>query len=468
MLGSVAVMGAAFMSCSKDVAFDSEGVEKAAAEQLKAEYEANFVKKYGAIDPNQTWDFASMKATYSLPSTGNAARTRGGAVTVNGGKNGDMTIEKTVLDWMHTNMKAGDNNTKKGSPFYMVSQENSFTIVPIYQGQAGYYWELWMNIGGIETQIWKKGDIKYRTSKNSNTWLTPGGTGVPSDAYEVKAPKFTYTATKDAQMYFFLKVWTNGTGRGVSNYRLTSLDHMMLALGGIDKPAQVPTDNDVIIIGCEDNPVEDSSDNDYEDLVFMMYGKPAPPVNHVDEVDVSQTKRYMMEDLGATDDFDFNDIVVDVSNIYKKKVYYHYDNNHALVFDREEEIPGTRHQEAIVRAAGGTLEFTLEIGTNTITQWSKTPTYTATDMLNTGWNGTDIYYSGAESVLAKFAIEDNDWDPATNNIKVIVKGRGENDGVKTITFPRKGSAPMIIAVDPTNEWMPERRSVPYSWIKTDE
>ena len=185
-------------------------------------------------------------------------------------------------------------------------------------------------------------------------------------------------------------------------------------------------------------------------------------MNHVDEVEVTEGKRYMMEDLGADYDFDFNDVVVDVTNTYKKKVYYHYNNRHALVFDREEEIAGTRKQEAIVRAAGGTLNFTLTIGTKT---WTKSPKFTVTDMLNTGDNNTEINFNG---VLDRFIIDDNSWNPAENNISVTVQGRGANDGVKTITFPKKGSAPMIIAVDPTNEWMRERSSVPTDWFTTED
>ena len=457
MLGSMAIMGAAFTSCSKENLFDNE----AALEQQKVEYEASFVKKFGAIDPNQSWDFSSMRATYSLPSS-SAAGTRASelSVTVTGGKNGSMTIEKTVIDGIRTELTAGRNNKVKGSPFFMVTQETSFTIVPIFQGQAGYYWELYMNIGGVEQLIWQKGDIEYRTKANG-TWTKLGKSAkVPDNAVEVRSPKFTYTATKDVPMYFFLKVWTNGTGNGIANYRLTSLDQMMLAMDCIDKPAGVPADNTATIIGCEDNPVQNTSDNDYEDLVFMMYGKPAPPVNHVDEVEVSQGKRYMMEDLGADYDFDFNDVVVDVTNTYKKKVYYKYNENNAnaLVFDREEEIAGTRKQEAIIRAAGGTLDFTLQIGTKT---WTKKGKFTITDMLNTGWNNTEIDYNG---VLDRITIEDNSWNPDANNISVTVQGRGEDQGVKTITFPKKGAAPMIIAVDPTNPWRKECVSVPTDWF----
>ena len=456
VIGSMAVLGAAFTSCSKEEnLFDSE----AALEQQKVEYEASFVKKYGAIDPNQTWDFSSMRATYSLPSTSNDARTRaGGTVSITGGKNGTMTIEKTVIDEIRQNLKPGENNSVKGSPFSIYTQESSFSIVPIYQGQAGYYWELYMNVGGRDKLIWKKGDIEYRTSANG-TWQRLGKSSkVPDNAVEVRAPKFTFTATKDKQLYFWLKVWTNGTGDGFSNYQLSSLNHMMLAMNWLQKPAGVPEDDEVTIIGCEDNPSATGSDNDFEDLVFMMFG---PPVKQVEEVEVTEAKRYMMEDLGADYDFDFNDVVVDVSNTYKKKVYYHTNSRGAKVFDSEVEIAGTRKQEAIVRAAGGTLNFTLTIGTKT---WTKSPKFTVTDMLNTGDNNTEIDFNG---VLDRFTIDDNSWNPAENNISVTVQGRGADDGVKTITFPKKGTAPMIIAVDPTNEWMRERSSVPTDWFTTE-
>lgn len=128
-------MGVAVTSCSSNgELFDSE----AAVNQQKAEYEANFVKKYGKIDPNQSWDFATMQPSYSLvPSTDAPAQTRtNNSFSVT---KGSITIEKKVIKWMFDNMKAGDNNTKKGSPFYMVVPENSFTIAPIFQGTASYY-----------------------------------------------------------------------------------------------------------------------------------------------------------------------------------------------------------------------------------------------------------------------------------------------------------------------------------------
>ena len=457
--GCFAAIGVGLMSCSKADVFDSNAANELKKEQLEKDYTSNFVKKYGAIE-GKSWDFSSMRATYSLPSSSAAGTRAASELSVRGGRDGDMTIEKSVIDEIRTKLTAGTDNTVKGSPFYMVTQETSFTIVPIFQGQAGYYWQLGVNIGGEEQIIWSKGDMKYRTSDKTNTWSTPGDKGVPASAYEVKAPKFTFTATKDVQMYFFLKVWTNGTGKGTSNYRLTSLDHMMLAMDCIKKPAGVPADNDVTIIGCEDNPSATGSDKDFEDLVFMMYGKPAPPVNHVDEVEVSQGKRYMMEDLGATDDFDFNDVVVDVTtDRVKKKIFYDIDANGSWTFNHEEII---KHlpQEAIVRAAGGTLDFTLTIGNTTWTKRAKFPNYQ--EMLNTGWQGSAISY-GAE--LDKFEV--SGYDPSSNNISVTVQGRGGSGDVMVVTFPKKGKAPMIIALDASNNWMNERSSVPTGWFTTE-
>ncbi|MBQ3744329.1 MAG: hypothetical protein IJK50_03245 [Prevotella sp.] len=235
------------------------------------------------------------------------------------------------------------------------------------------------------------------------------------------------------------------------------MDKKMLALEGAKKPANVPEDNEVTIIGCEDG-----TDNDYEDLVFLIYGKPTPPIIPVDEIEITETKRYMMEDLGTTDDFDFNDVVVDAQNVYTQKIHLKPTANGGWE-EESRDKPVYKGQRAIVRAAGGTLDFTVEIGTNTITRWSKSQDFTVTDMLNTGWGGKSIYYDGAQSILAKFDIEKNDWNPATNNIKVTVKGKGQSGEVKTITFPKQGEAPMMIAVDKDVNWMTERSSVPSSW-----
>ena len=462
MLGSMAVMGTAFMSCSKDIAYDSEGLAKEATQKLVAEYDANFVKKYGPVDPNQTWDFTTKTPIRTLPSM--SATTRGGEdpveITVSSPEEGWMTIDQSVITWMHDKMPKGQNNSGVGSPFYSVASKSSFTIVPFYQGVASYFWELWVNIGGKDIKIWEKyKDLEYKGADKD--WHSLDGQGVPPDASEIKAPTYTFTATKGANMYFFLKVWTGANaaaadnaheqdpdGNGTNVKRLTSLESgIMRALEnvpGVEKPSD---DKFVYIIGCED-----ASDKDYEDLAFLFIG---PRAQRVDEVEDRVTTRYMMEDLGDTNDFDFNDVVVDVSDVTKKQIIWK-ENIVTGEMEQDGESPTQTYQEAIVRAAGGIYDFTLTIGD---TEWSKSQKLDVPTMWNTGWKNTSIDYS---KVLDKFVV--TGWDKNTNNVSLEVHFPESNQSagqVMTIEFPRKGDpAPKMIAVEASKNWMNEKVCVP--------
>ena len=107
------------------------------------------------------------------------------------------------------------------------------------------------------------------------------------------------------------------------------------------------------------------------------------------------------------------------------------------------------------------MNFTIKIGENT--SWTKSDAFNVTDMKNTGWGGTPIYYDGSESKLASFIIKNNEWNPSTNNIVVTVEDNGQTNGL-TIRFPNPGEAPMMIAVNGTTHWMTERSSAPESWF----
>ena len=452
--GCFAAIGVGLMSCSKADVFDSNAANELKKEQQEKDYTSNFVKKYGAVE-GKSWDLATLATSYTLESS-NRALTRDGVYNADAVE-GEMLVDKATIDWMSTNMKAGANNVAKGKPFYLQVPNNSFTIVPIFQGTASYYWQLWMHVDGIDQdkQIWSKGDIQYIETEGSTEWKSPGTgkTGMNS-AFQIKAPTYEFkNLPKNANMYFYLKVWDSYekySKNTINPRKLTSLNQMMLALINCNVPSNVPANNTVSIIGCEDNA---NGDFDYEDLVFMMYGNPVPPITHVDEVIKGTPKRYMMEDLGEEHpDFDFNDVVVDViSGREKWKREYEILENGGWNLIREtkiEDLPDI----AVVRAAGGILDFTLKIGNTTWTKSVKFPNYQ--QMLNTGRDG-EINY---DKELDTFKVEG--WNPDKNNISVKVEGV-DNE----ITFPETGKAPMIIAVDPTTNWMFERTPVPESWFK---
>ena len=451
VIGCFAVIGVALMSCSKSDLYDSNAANQQKNEQQVKDYTSNFVEKYGSVE-GKSWDLATLATSYTLESS-NRALTRDGEYNADAVE-GEMLVNKATIDWMSTNMKAGANNVAKGKPFYLQVPNNSFTIVPIFQGTASYYWQLWMYVDGVgDKLIWSKGDIKYITSDGSTDWKSPGtgNTGM-NNAYQIKAPTYEFkNLPENANMYFYLKVWNSYSDfqkNTINPRKLTSLNQMMLALINCQVPSNVPAGNEVSIIGCEDNV---NGDFDYEDLVFMMYGNPAPPIKHVDEVIKGTPKRYMMEDLGEEKpDFDFNDVVVDViSGRAKWKREYEILENGGWNLINEtkiEDLPDI----AVVRAAGGILDFTLTIGNTTWTKSAKFPNYQ--QMLNTGRDGEIDY----EKELDTFKVEG--WNPTANNISVTVEG-------KAITFPETGKAPMVISVDPTTNWMFERTPAPESWFK---
>ena len=451
VIGCFAVIGVALMSCSKSDLYDSNAANQQKNEQQKKSYAELFVNNYGSTE-GKSWDLATLATSYTLESS-NRALTRGGEYNADAVE-GEMLVEKATVDWMSENLKAGKNNTAKGKPFYLQVPKNSFTIVPIFQGTASYYWQLWMYVDGVgDKLIWSKGDIQYITSQSSTDWKSPGigNTGM-NNAYQIKAPTYEFkNLPENANMYFYLKVWNSYSDfqkNTINPRKLTSLNQMMLALINCQVPSNVPAGNEVSIIGCEDNV---NGDFDYEDLVFMMYGNPAPPIKHVDEVIKGTPKRYMMEDLGEEKpDFDFNDVVVDViSGRAKWKREYEILENGGWNLINEtkiEDLPDI----AVVRAAGGILDFTLTIGNTTWTKSAKFPNYQ--QMLNTGRDGEIDY----EKELDTFKVEG--WNPTANNISVTVEG-------KAITFPETGKAPMVIAVDPTTNWMFERTPAPESWFK---
>ena len=105
------MVGLTFTSCSKDeFLYDSEAEQKI----WEAEYEANFIKRYGAIDPNQTWDFSTMQPTVSLPSSGASVRanTRGETDSYDV-TTGNMFVDKDVIHYFLSNLPKGTTTPPK-------------------------------------------------------------------------------------------------------------------------------------------------------------------------------------------------------------------------------------------------------------------------------------------------------------------------------------------------------------------
>ena len=427
---------AAFASCSRFVAPSSY------EEVQKESYKTSFETKYGAIPSNQKWDFSTYEVRLG---------TRGGSgITteimekgVDFGDVSNLELEHHAFPqkpvWDYDIIKSGI--TKTSSSFY---------IYPLLSGGGNRY-DLKVKVGDEDPVIVFTKD--YTNFQTVNGMKKLNGETVNMRGLKIEAPVGTPIEIYLDNMIDVdnKKLPTMGTTNGYAVY-IDVPEDVQLELDDVE----LADDHVIKYIGIED---AQNGDFDYNDLVLAVVGNPDVPqdkiiTNNQYVVNTCRAKRYMIEDLGSIGDFDFNDVVVDVE---EKAVITHevtYENG----IKKTDKIISQVYEptKAVIRAMGGTIDFELTIGT---TSWTKSGAgFEAGTMYNT--QGTIDY----DKVLAEFEV--NDWDPVANNVSITVNG--QNGEVYTITFPKAGTAPMIIAVDPTQKWMPERESVPSSWFYIPE
>lgn len=303
-------------------------------------------------------------------------------------------------------------------------------------------WDLYMVTGEGEeakknaTKIWTKSQ-GIEISEDGITWenIDSGSKGSANAQY-VRGKEIVIDGIPaNTPVYFYLKITYGVTNWADTGTEQSSLGSMMLALD-CPRPSNIDEEKKVMIIGCEDSNGT-RSDWDLNDIVFLVYGNPEIP-NTIKTTDgqtiQSISKRYMIEDLGSTDDFDFNDIVVDVQA--KRDVTFTYTNG---------VLSNTQYGEwkdetATVRHLGGTLDFKLQIGNTSI---------------------SNLKPSLDSNPDKEYSI--TGWNPDSNNISAEVDGKAST-GVYKIGFPKTGEIPMILAFDYTKNWMSERESIPQSWF----
>ena len=389
---------AAFASCSHDTDFESANQEYV-VENLKNEYKANFIKKYGEIDPNQSWDFTEIS---------NESVTRGegdlvpnptcGTVNLNykyysdfisydAGDVKSKVVTEPIQDWPYTYAHVilvpcyahGNGNVKV---------EYSYDVQYSYKGQQ---YTLGTN---VSTQI-----------KGSN-WSQASFSGAAlnsASAREIDTSSLLYADNA---------TWVVGYRNITSsdpNPPVTYKELKKCKMFTVNKHCYVAFD-------C------DGDGEDFSDLICR--------VDLAVKAEVEKEKRYLVEDLGSLSDFDFNDIVFDVVT----------------------KTNGT--QECIVRALGGTRDIEINVGG---TSWRKKDHYADfTIMLNTAaYSGETIDYN---AVLGRFDV--SGWNPYRNNVSVTVYPQKlTNDGIVTIPFPETGEVPMMVAVKTPKTWLTEKTDI---------
>lgn len=449
-------------------------------------------------------------------------------------------VPSQTLEWMSSKLIEQQDNRFLGSPFTFKMPTNPVAIIPIFQGKTGIIWEFEVKVNDYDlTKIWTQsenlrvngttdecklgysdaGQVEMNPSSGSavntiNSCSTIDATSVYTRPIIIKnvANKYAYFSLHN--LYKKRNTYNdNGTRKYSNNYwdsnnnwttagnRLTSLDGHMLALdipsSYAPKTAELPqidgfTAGSSMIIACEDADGSDS-DHDVNDLVFLVVGYPNLP--EVIATTEMVKKRYMCEDLGLTDDFDFNDIVVDVTETKQ----YVINTSGTISGDNGQTFPasitgktyvdGSKKQYATLKHVCGTLPFQINIGNSTVFDLVKDPTDQQKTINNLTMTRGEVVGDGWNPNITR-EIKNNDWNPTTNNITIVVQGwqdgdthtslnyssasTGEyptfvdyaNGNIPTkVGFPNPGTVPFIIAVDQDVMWMKERQDIPKSWIQ---
>ena len=439
LVGALAVLSIA--SCSKNDVFDAQQAAANEIAQKKTTFENNFVAKYGQVAPTQSWDFSTNQQRLGTRGEGDQIVTELVAGLDFGIKNEYVSTNSNVLttrtftkntalyDVLNNDLK--DGKSHKGDPAVLLAPSSDFTIYPL-SNQGGWTHKLYVKVGNNDPVL-----------VYDKTWTFYGRATVNGDVVKLRKENGEYYAEQRAllqgihikapigtrvDVYIDDIAGTKGKTAGTINGKAVYLDCNA-------KPEGITwLKDDAVIkyIGIEDG----GGDTDHNDVVLAVVGNPDVPekitfTNNTYDVPLSVTKRYMMEDLGSTDDFDFNDVVVDVT----ETTTTHHKVTLANDVVIKDEITGTdKSQKAVVRHLGGIYPFVLKVGDTTFDEMG----------------GKDTFDKDVE--IEKVV---TGWNPAQNNVSVTVKSTESQ--MYTNEFPKTGAFPMMFACDPSKKWYSERQ-----------
>lgn len=400
---SVAILVAStfVVSCSKSDVFEQN--QSSVIETKMNQYKTSFVQKYGEIAPDQSWDFSTVSNAKA------STRVEGEIVeTIN-----TLVQYKTIAQGDIEDLKANFNakgEEKKWIDRLSVRMFAAFAHNTVSK-KVYYHFEICHD--NTQTLVVPNINVKYDT--DGNKWYDAGTSNTLNNSgYNIRKVN-TKSLSTDA---YWVAYFTYGKNTGATNAAHNQNVLANLQNYKVEKYKEYTSKKGNIYWGFDC-----TGDGDYSDLIFLVTD--IDPVRPIE-------KRYMVEDLGAIGDFDFNDIV----------------------FDVQQDVQGK--QKCIIRAMGGTLDFTLKVGNTT---WTK-----SVDGVAKGYETTVMYNTNPikkDEVLAEFDV--TGWNPTDNNITVSVVSKDNNGVITVIPFPKKGEVPMIIAFDTFYEWMPEQESLPDNW-----
>jgi hypothetical protein len=382
MLGIAALsIFAGFTSCSSE-----DDIPVYTQDQIqRAKYETNFVQKYGNIGAGQNWGFSTTVTRGFMPTRShwkNKNQYKDVMYVPDSVSNHERDV---VTEWF----------TKTKSPASVNVNWSDF-----------YVWQVSSTNNGKShmDQLW------CGASKESMEHVNDFNAGNNPDHAHVGPATFMYNSgTKE---FAYQESLTDGAH--------TVYDHFVCIPGSVIAPND-PEVNKYYYVGF-DYEATGTDANQHVDRDFYYNDW----IVRINPGEYKNAVRIVCEDLGTTDDFDFNDVVFDA--IFDPIDYY---NTNQIVIT--------------VRAAGGTLP--LSVGG---TEVHAALGVGVKEMVNTGKKSVPIAIYRIP-FNAQRTYSNADYD------KIEIKVEG-NDAIYVLQAP-VGKAPEKILVDDTFDWPTERQGI---------
>lgn len=312
--------------------------------------------------------------------------------------------------------------------------------------------------------------------------------------YGIRSHAIEFDIPANTPIFFYLVVYKHDGHGGEWTLEESSLKGDMLdmtpyimSLYGDTKPSFVGANETFKIIGMETNPEynvigQDDGSRDFCDIMFVLKGEKIPEILELEEgYDSTIEKRYLMEDLGSTFDFDFNDVVLDMKHTFHTTIHYTqatdsqdypvYDEYGNPVMQADGITVSDPRQEAKISHLCGTIPFSVYVGDYQLGG-------KAFEGKGGGVVGSDGFTPTTAEEIAEYTFdlttglsdsEKNPWNYLTNNIKLEAKSlTSDNMYYNDIPFPKAGEVPMIIAVPITQSWTIEQTQIDASWFYVPE
>lgn len=412
----------------------------------------------------------------------------------NGGSSGVFCVTDSKNNNVQSDQTWVQVNNNKGSISFDIKNEDMLRAIAQNNTDFRFamYWSEPDFISNNNSEI-KVSIQRYKKEKGEETWqdmkdndgnyLTDYNSGhtinqkIRSQALRVDHTKFSgyFSLYLDLQN---LDNTYNGSNTFREHYASreiqSSTQSMMVALTEIKdndtfskavldelKDSFYSNTKNIMFLGCEDSDIPRSdgvpgSDWDMNDVVFLIVGLSSENVRPSYEEMIR--KRYMIEDLGGTFDFDFNDIVIDLEQVTDLHT-------------------GVKTQKMSLKHLCGTIPWRVQIGEGS-NKFVSTKLPGRNNDCETGGDGydptSDMTTYGS---VINVTLPDNPWNPDENNIIFTswpsAAGWDDTNNTqsdylaeangRTYTFTEGGEIPYIIACDPSIEWQKEGITIPNNW-----